>query len=138
MHTKTHAQEILAPLFSTTSKMPNGVPLFLVPTVARDPPPTPLHDALTTAQDLLRTLIHASEDRYSTQKDVDWNDIVKVVARANALFDALDKSVSELKRYRKSAATTKLQRSQIRRVEKLFGKLRKSKSFGSKDEKSCK
>ena len=138
MHTKTHAHEILIPIFSTASKMHYSVPLFLVPAVARDPPPTPLHDALTTTQELLKTLIFAAEDRQRAWNDGDWTEIVQVVAKTRALLDTLDKSVRELKRYRKSAATTELQRSQIRRIEKLLEELRTSKSFDSKDEKSCK
>jgi hypothetical protein len=51
--------------------------------------------------------------------------MAKVATKTNALFNTLDKSIRELKRYQKTVATTKLQRSQIRRVEKLVTNLRK-------------
>jgi hypothetical protein len=65
----------------------------------------------------------------------------KVAAKTNALFHALDKSIRELKRYQKTAATTKLQRSQIRRFEKLVANLRKAREDlkeRKESEKDCK
>lgn len=90
MHSKIHAHEALGHLFSTTSNISDGVPLFLVPAVARDPPPTPLHDPLTTTHELLKKFIFTTENRHRAWADGDWTDIVKVAAN----------KMSDLRRYR--------------------------------------
>jgi hypothetical protein len=72
--------------------------------------------------------------------------MVKITRTKCVLFGDIDKTTHKGKRYQKSAAATKLpsyqatklQRSQIRRVEKRVGELRKGRKDGSNDEKDSK
>ncbi|KAF2787288.1 hypothetical protein K505DRAFT_343069 [Melanomma pulvis-pyrius CBS 109.77] len=100
--------------------MPVEIPLWLVPAFANSPPPpTPLHFALTTAQELLKKLIDMTEcsPKKETATDEELADLASVATTMKALWASLDKSIAELKRYRKDNRATKLQRRHIRKLE---------------------